>query len=166
MDTATLLAAIDFSRARLLGSLDAIEKNAADLPGALAWRPAPGRAHLAWQAMHCAATHDRYLNVLLLGNGAPKDAALCAAFAGGSTPSDENVPTLATIRAALATTFADFRGHVASLGTSDLAQVQTMPNGTTRSVGESIVLLTWHEAHHQGQVHLTWNAYQATHPKI
>ena len=60
----------------------------------LAWRPGPGRAHIGWQAMHCAATHDRYLNVGLRG-GQPRDAALVANFAGGSTPSDQKVPDLA-----------------------------------------------------------------------
>ena len=162
MDTITLLAVTDFSRARLLGTLDAIEKAAgADVGRALAWRPAPGRAHVAWQAMHCAATHDRYLNVLLRGTGAPKDRALCDAFAGGSTPSDDDVPGLATIRATLARTFDDYRAHVAGLDANALARVQAMPNGTTRTVAESITLLAWHEAHHQGQIHLTWNCYQA-----
>jgi uncharacterized damage-inducible protein DinB len=28
-----------------------------------------------------------------------------------------------------------------------------MPSG--RTIGESIILMAWHEAHHQGQIHLT-----------
>ena len=49
--------------------------------------------------MHCAATHDRYLNVVLKG-GVARDEALVREFGGGSTPSDENVPSLSTIREA------------------------------------------------------------------
>ena len=63
MDKNTLLAAMEFSRGRLLGVLDTIEKSGQDLNKVLIWRPGPGRAHIAWQAMHCAATHDKYLNV-------------------------------------------------------------------------------------------------------
>src|SRR3978361_498059 len=100
MDRDTLLAALDFSRARLLGTLDGIEKSGQDPAKVLAWRPGPGRAHIAWQAMHCAATHDRYLNVGLKG-GKVTDEALVAAYAGGSTPSDTNIPDFATIRSEL-----------------------------------------------------------------
>ena len=82
---------------RLLGTLDAIEKSGQDPAKVLSWRPGPGRAHIGWQAMHCAATHDRYLNTGIL-QGSPKDAELVANFAGGTTPSDSNVPSLAMIR--------------------------------------------------------------------
>src|ERR1700679_179319 len=97
MDVNTLLAGLDFSRTRLLGTLDTIEKSGQDPKKVLSWRPGPGRAHIAWQAMHCAATHDRYLNVGIQ-QGSPKDADLVANFAGGTTPSDSKVPSLAIIR--------------------------------------------------------------------
>src|SRR3954465_2713659 len=108
MDRDTLLAQLDFTRARLIGILDAIEKSGQDPAKVLAWRPGPGRAHIGWQAMHCAATHDKYLNVTR-GGGQPRDPALVANFAGGSTPSDQNVPDLASIRAALDANFRAFR---------------------------------------------------------
>jgi uncharacterized damage-inducible protein DinB len=38
------------------------------------------------------------------------------------------------------------------------------PGGTQRSVAEAITLLTWHEAHHQGQIHLTVNLFKAAQP--
>lgn len=158
MDRDTLLAGIDFARGRLLGILDAIEKSGADPAKVLAWRPGPGRAHIGWQAMHCAATHDKYLNVQIRG-AQPRDPALVASYGGGSTPADANVPDLATIRAALEPTLRDFREYVAGLGPDDFARMT--PNG--RTVGEAIVLLTWHEGHHQGQIHLTWNLFKAAH---
>lgn len=159
MDRDTLLAVTDFSRARLIGALDTIEKNSAhDVGRVIAWRPGPGRAHIAWQAMHCAATHDRYLNVNLLG-GQPKHAALVAGYAGGTVPSDEGIPTLAVVRAKLAEVFEDFRGFVADL----TPEQATRKVSSGRTVEESIMLLAWHEAHHQGQIHLTWNLYKAAH---
>jgi hypothetical protein len=159
MDLPTLLAAIDFSHGRLLGLLDTIEKSG-HAPAALAWRPGPGRAHVGWQAMHLAATLDRYLNARLLG-GEPSDPPLVENFASGSTPADDRVPTLAEIRASLAAHHGAFRAYVAGLTPADLARVLDLPNNVRRTVGESIMLLTWHEAHHQGQIHLTWNCFKA-----
>ncbi|HEX5242673.1 MAG TPA: hypothetical protein VFW23_05365, partial [Tepidisphaeraceae bacterium] len=72
MDRNTLLAVLDFSRNRLLGTLETIEKSGQDMSKVLAWRPGPGRAHIGWQAMHCAATHDKYLNVNIKG-AKPRD---------------------------------------------------------------------------------------------
>src|SRR5262249_30169928 len=123
-----------------------------------AWRPGPGRAHIGWQAMHCAATHDKYVNVGLKG-GKPNDEALVANFGGGSTPSDQNVPTLAAIRTTLESTYSSYRGYIASLSADVLAR----KTASGRTVEESIVLLAWHEAHHQGQIHITWNLYKEAH---
>jgi hypothetical protein len=166
MDAQTLLFGLDFARNRLIGTLDTIEKVAKekgiDVAQVLAWRPGPGRAHIGWQAMHCAATHDKYLNVALLGQP-PKDEALVKNFGGGSTPSDQNVPALAAIRSALEGKLAALKQYVAGLDAAGLARMTTAPNNMQRSVGESITLLTWHESHHQGQVHLTWNLYKAAH---
>lgn len=162
MDPQTLIAGLDFTRGRLLAILDTIEKSGQDVAKVLAWRPGPGRAHIGWQAMHCAATHDRYLNARIKG-GQPTDPQLCEHFAGGSTPSDDRVPTLADIRAKLEHHYAAFKSYVRSASPEELVRVQDFGNNVKRSVGESIVLLTWHEAHHQGQIHLTWNCYKATH---
>lgn len=159
-DRHTLVQMLDFSRTRLLAILDTIEKSGQDVHKVLAWRPGPGRAHIAWQAMHCAATHDRYVNIRLKGAAAPADAALCDAFAGGSTPSDANVPPLADIRDKLATHLEAFKSYLA---TADLERSIDFPGGVKRTVGESVLLLAWHESHHQGQIHLTWNLYKAAH---
>jgi uncharacterized damage-inducible protein DinB len=160
MDKNTLLAAMEFSRGRLLGVLDTIEKSGQDLNKVLVWRPGPGRAHIAWQAMHCAATHDKYLNVGLQGKQ-PKDEALVANYGGGSKPADAGQPNLGVIRDKLASTYEAFKAFVASQTPEGLDRQVPAPGGKTRSVAEAITLLTWHEAHHQGQIHLTWNLYKA-----
>jgi hypothetical protein len=158
MDRDTLLAMTDFSRARLLAALDTIEKNSAHTEKALAWRPGPGRAHISWQAMHCAATHDKYLNVNMRA-GQPNDTALVSGYGGGSTPSDESIPSLATIRSTLAKEFETFRQFITALTPTESKRKLT----SGRTVEESVLLLAWHEAHHQGQIHLTWNLYKQAH---
>jgi len=162
MDKQTLIAALDFSRNRLNGTIDAIEKSGQDAQKVLSWRPGPARAHIGWQLAHCAATHDRYLNRLLKG-GEPEDPAYCDDFGGGSTPSDTNVPTIRAIREKLAKNFEQFKSYIAGLQPADLDRKVTLPNGNTITVGEGALMMMWHEAHHQGQVHLTWNMYKAAH---
>ena len=159
-DLATIVSVLDFTRDRLLGSLDAIAKSGRDVQQVLAWRPGAGRAHIAWQAMHCAATHDRYLNVRIKGGEKPTDIALCEAFAGGSSPSDSNVPTMTEIQEKLKIHFDALKTF---LKTADLEKVTDFPNNIKRTVAESAILLAWHEAHHQGQIHLTWNLYNEAH---
>ena len=162
MDRDTILASLEFSRARTLGLLDTIQKSGEDMQKVLAWRPAPGRAHIGWQAMHLAATHDRYFNERLQGKSV-LDAALVKNFAGGSTPADTDVPTMASIREELEKHFAHVRKYVNSLSNADLDRQIDFPNNVKRTVGESLILMAWHEAHHQGQIHLTWNLYKAAH---
>jgi hypothetical protein len=162
MDSESLIAALEFSRGRLLGILDTIEKSGQDPAKVLAWRPGPGRAHIGWQAMHCAATHDRYLNVGIL-QGSPRDQDLVANFAGGSTPSDTNVPTFALIRQKLAAAYEPLKKFASEQTPEALRRQVPAPGGKTRAVAEAITLLAWHEAHHQGQIHLTWNLYKAAH---
>jgi len=158
-DLTTIFSVFDFTRDRLLSSLDAIAKSGQNVEQVLVWRPGAGRAHIAWQAMHCAATHDRYVNVRIKG-GEPTDVALCEAFAGGSSPSDSNVPSMAEIQGKLKLHFDAIKSF---LETADLAAVTDFPNNIKRTVAESAVLLAWHEAHHQGQIHLTWNLYKGAH---
>jgi hypothetical protein len=162
MDRDTLIAMMEMVRQRLLGSLDVIEKSGRDVAAVLAWRPGAGRAHIGWQAMHCAATHDRYLNVAIKGQASPIDPARVAAFGGGSTPSDQGVPTLAAIRTALDENLRAFTEYLANLAPADL-QRQVGPPDRRRTIAESAMLMAWHEAHHQGQIHLTWNLYTAAH---
>ena len=158
-DLKTILSQLDFTRERLIGSLDVIEKSGQNAQQVLAWRPGVGRAHIAWQAMHCAATHDKYINVRIKGTE-PNDPSLCEAFAGGSTPSDTNVPLLVVIREKLILNFDAFKTF---LNSADLSKVTDFPNNVKRTTAESAILLAWHEAHHQGQIHLTWNLYKAVH---
>ena len=153
---------MDFARTRLMSIFPTIEKSGQDPNKVLAWRPGPGRAHIAWQLLHCAATHHRNLYVTFLG-GKAKDEALVANYAGGSTPSDQNIPSAESIQKTLESTYAEYRAAVAGFNSNELMTKKVGPAGKERLLGEGIVLYTWHEAHHQGQIHLTWNLYKAAH---
>jgi uncharacterized damage-inducible protein DinB len=156
MTRADVRSYLEFVRKKTLDTLDAIAKrpDAAEL---LAWRPGPGRAHVAWQLMHIAATDDRHLGVRMKG-GEPANADYVKRFAGGSTP-DENVPTIDEIRKYLTERRSAMHDHLASLTDADLSK---KPNEQAPwDYGTWFQVLTWHEAHHQGQVHLAINLYKA-----
>lgn len=161
MDIPTMLQCMDFSRGRLMATLDTIEKSGQDVNKVLAWRPGPGRAHMAWQFMHCASTYHRNTHVNFM-NGQGKDDAMYAAFGGTSTPSDQNIPSVEKIRQTLESSYADYRAAIAKLKPEDLSRMIGPPE-RARSLADTIVLYTWHEAHHQGQIHITWNLYKAAH---
>ncbi len=59
------------------------------------WTPATGRAHLAWQLMHVAATGDRHLHVRMTGSE-PQEPEWVRRFANGSVP-DEDIPPVAVV---------------------------------------------------------------------
>lgn len=142
-------------RRKTLELLDTIEASG-DPAAALAWRPGPARAHIAWQIMHIAATDDRHLNVRMRG-GEPAEPELVKRFAGGSTP-DEDVPTLAAIRAYLASQREAMLAHLRTLSDADL---EAKPNEPAPWIyREWFGVLSWHEAHHQGQAHLTFNMFK------
>lgn len=156
MTPADLCEILDYNRKRTLGTLDAVAA-LPDPAAALGWRPGPGRAHLAWQLMHIAATDDRHLYVRMRG-GEPREPDLVKRFAGGSTP-DDNIPTVADIRQYLTDRRKELLDHLSALRDTDL---DTKPNEQAPwPYKEWFQLLAWHEAHHQGQAHATLNLFKA-----
>jgi len=154
-DIRTLL---EFARKKTLDTLDAIAKRP-DAKAVLAWRPGPGRAHIAWQLMHIAATDDRHLTVRMKG-GAAAEPDNVRRFAGGSTP-DDNIPSVEEIRRYLTERRTAMLDHFASLDDSDLTK---KPNEAAPWTYEEWVrVLMWHESHHQGQAHLALNLYKSAH---
>ena len=157
MTRADIRSFLEFVRKKTLDTLDAIAKRP-DATELLGWRPGPGRAHIAWQLMHIAATDDRHLGVRMKG-GEAADQELVRRFAGGSTP-DENVPTVEEIRRYLTERRNAMLEHLASLSDDDLPK---KPNEQAPWTYETwFQVLTWHEAHHQGQVHLSVNLFKAS----
>ena len=147
---------LEFTRKKTLDLLESIAKlpNAAEILG---WRPGPGRAHIAWQLMHVAATDDRHLNVRI-GGGKAVEPEFERRFAGGSTP-DDSIPTIDEIRRYLT------ERRTALLAMLDAATDESLAkkpyDASPYSLGEWFRVWIWHEAHHQGQAHLTLNMYKA-----
>jgi hypothetical protein len=150
---------LEFVRKKTIDTLEAIAKRP-DAATVLGWRPGTGRAHIAWQLMHIAATDDRHLTVRMKGSE-PAEATNVSGFAGGSTPDDNKVPTADEIRRYLVERRDAMLAHLDSLSEADMA---TKPNEKAPWVyDEWFRVLAWHEAHHQGQAHLTLNLYKALH---
>jgi uncharacterized damage-inducible protein DinB len=151
-----LLEVLEFSRAKTLATLDAIAK-LPDPAKALGWRPGAGRSHVAWQLMHIAATDDRHVHARMTG-GQPQEAENVRRFAGGSTP-DDNIPSLDEIRRYLTAQRKEVIAYLQKLDPSmiDKKPIEQAP-WTHR---EWVKVLAWHEAHHQGQAHITLNLCKA-----
>ena len=146
---------LTFTRRKTLDLLDAIEK-APDAATVLGWRPGPGRANVAWQLMHIAATDDRHLHVRMQG-GTPAEPEFVRRFAGGSTP-DDDTPSVKVIREYLNQQREAMLAHLCTLSAADL---EVKPNEAAPWVyREWFQVLVWHEAHHHGQAHLTHNLYK------
>src|SRR5262249_24846550 len=125
----------------------------------LRWLRVTGRAHIARQLMHIAATEDRPVHVRMLG-GQPQHPDLVQRFAGGSVPDDKPL-SLDEIRNYLTSQRQDLLNHLSALTETDMGR---KPNDQAPwTYSEWIKLLAWHEAHHQGQAPLNHNLYKAAH---
>lgn len=158
MNAADLEGLLNFSRRKTLELLNAVGE-LADPADALGWRPGAERAHLAWQFLHLAATDDRHLHVRMTG-GEPQEPELVRRFAGGSIP-DDQIPPIDTIRTYLTTQRQALLDHLHQLSETDL--VNKPHDQAQWTYAEWFQLLAWHEAHHHGQAHLTFNLYRASH---
>lgn len=150
----------EFNRTRTLGTLDAI----AALPNpqkVLGWRPAPGRAHIAWQLVHVGITEELFATERLKSTPAAWPD-LVPRFKGGSTP-DDNIPELAQIREILTVS----REHlIATMDTYSETDLPTIPEWFKErgwTLRRLLEVINWHEGHHQGQAHITLNLYKAAH---
>lgn len=165
MNAADLQSILELSRRKTLELIDAVARSP-EPAAILGWRPGPGRAHIAWQLMHIAATEDRHVHVRMTG-GTAREPELVRRFAGGSVP-DDDIPTLDTIRHYLADRRSELFAHLRGLSDEQLRQ---KPNPDAPwPYQEWFQILAWHEAHHQGQAHLTLNLFRTEHlptmPKV
>ncbi len=153
---------LDFNRERTLATLATIEK-LSDPAKALGWRPGTGRAHIAWQLTHVGISEELFATERLLGT-TPAYGDLVPRFRGGSTP-DDDIPALSTIRDILAQSREHLRKTLSQLTEADLPTTPaTFPQGLKDrgfTVAKVLSMLPWHEAHHQGQAHLTLNLLKA-----
>jgi uncharacterized damage-inducible protein DinB len=157
----SLISAYQFNRPRTLGLLDKIEQDK-DPQKILGWRPGPGRAHIAWQLTHIGITEELFATERLVTGAKPAFADLVPRFKGGSTPDDE-IPAAALIRQVLT----ESRAHLlATIGQFDDKDLGTIPEGFKErklALVDILRIIAWHEPHHQGQAHITFNLFKAAH---
>src|ERR1700730_14331697 len=122
MTFADHIEALDFARQKTVALVDKLAKEA-NVKWILGWRPGPGRAHIAWQLMHIAATDDRHVHARMKG-GQPQEPEYGRRFAGGRTPDDE-VPALEEIRRYLTAQRQEMTAHLKTL---DDAALDRKPN--------------------------------------
>jgi len=149
---------MDLNRERTLATLAAIEK-LPDPAKALGWRPGPGRAHIAWQLTHVGITEELFASERFLGT-TPAFADLVPRFKGGSTP-DDNIPPAATVRDVLTQSREHLRKTISQLTEADLPKIPPALKERGLSIGKALQIIVWHEAHHQGQAHITLNLFKA-----
>lgn len=152
--------AFQWNRARTLATLDAIEKEA-DPQAVLAWRPGAGRAPIGWQLMHIAVTEEIFATERLTPEKPAKYAALWPRFRGGSTP-DDDTPSAAQIRQVLADARTSLLDTLAKFDESNLGDIPPALAERKFTLLDVLHIIGWHEAHHQGQAHITLNLYRAS----
>ena len=149
----------EFNRSRTLGLLDRIEKMT-EQQAALGWRPGLGRAHIGWQLMHIGVTEELFA-VERLAKKDGRFQELWDRFKGGSAP-DDNIPTVQQIREVLAAGREDL---LATLGEQDETKLDEVAwearDGRRLTLRSTLQIIGWHEAHHQGQAHITLNLFNA-----
>ena len=160
MSTVQTLANIwKFNRTRTLGLLDKIEQEP-DPQKVLGWRPGPGRAHLAWQLMHIGITEELFATERLLPGTKPAYAELVPRFKVGSTPDDE-IPPAALIRKVLTESREHLLATITRFGDKDLGTIHEFFKDRKMSLLDVLHIIAWHEPHHQGQGHITFNLFKA-----
>jgi hypothetical protein len=156
----TLIKAIEFNRTRTLGLLDNIAKEA-DPQKVLGWRPGPGRAHIAWQLMHVGITEELFATERLVPGAQPQFAELVPRFKGGSTP-DDDIPSADLIRRVLTESRAHLLPTLRQFSDDQLGFMPEALKFRNLSFYDVLHILAWHEPHHQGQAHITFNLYKAS----
>jgi uncharacterized damage-inducible protein DinB len=155
----TFIKSYEFYRVRTLATLDRVAAEP-DPRRVLGWRPGPGRAHVGWQLMHVAITEDLFASERLAPDKAGVVAALWPRFRFGSTP-DDDVPSLDVIRQTLAATRSNLLDTLRRFGDDRLGEIPAALAERKLTIQDVLYIIGWHEAHHQGQAHITVNLYKA-----
>ncbi|MBE7437022.1 MAG: DinB family protein [Spirochaetales bacterium] len=145
---------LEFSRGRVDALLEDIEKTGrADT--VLQWRAGAGRAPIGWQLMHIAASEDGMASGMI-----GKEPVTSAAFSTEFRSFKELPQTIPP--------FAEVRRYLTESRTALLRAVdrfdsplEQKPTPDARfDYGTAFKIIQWHEPHHHGQAHATFNLYK------
>ena len=153
-----MLDVMELCRTRTLATLDEIAK----LPNpaaVLGWRPGSGRAHIGWQLTHIGITEELTSSERMQGT-APAFADLVPRFKFGSVP-DDNIPSVELIRQVLEQSRLHVRDCFSKVQEADLDTIPEWYRERGWTIRRILQILIWHEAHHQGQAHITLNLWKA-----
>jgi uncharacterized damage-inducible protein DinB len=149
-----------FNRGRTLATLDEIEK-LSNPAAALAYRIGPGRAHIGWQLMHIGITEELFATERLAPDKPGKWIELWPRFRGGST-CDDDVPTASLIRQVLNESRERLLETLGTYTDDRLGEIPPALAQRKLTMLDVLHLLPWHEAHHQGQAHVTLNSFKTS----
>lgn len=158
-----MLDAMELNRLRTLATLDEIAK----LPNpaaVLGWRPGVGRAHIGWQLTHIGVTEELTATERLHGTP-PAFPDLVPRFKFGSVP-DDQIPSVELIRQVLTETRKHVEDCFSKISEDDLDKVPEWYRERGWTMRRILQILNWHEGHHQGQAHITFNLWKAAQPKV
>jgi DinB superfamily len=150
---------LEFTRMRTLMTLDEIAK-LPDPAAVLSWQPGLGRAHIGWQLTHIGITEELTATERLCGT-TPCWPDLVPRFKFGSVP-DQNVPDIGTIRKVLEESRAHLVPVLAGMKDEELDIIPAWYTERGWSQRRILQIMNWHEAHHQGQAHITFNLWKAS----
>ena len=117
---------------------------------------------MAWQLMHIGITEELFATERLVAGTKPAFADLVPRFKGGSKPDDE-IPPAALIRQVLTESRAHLWRRSAASATRTSARFPKASRSASWPLADILHILAWHEPHHQGQAHITFNLYKAAH---
>ena len=155
----TLIKSYEFNRVRTLGLLNRAEQEA-DPREPLGWRPAEGRAHVAWQLMHIGVSEEIFATERLAPHKAGTFTELWPRFRGGSTP-DDDIPSADEIRRVLNEGREHLLDSLSQFDEDNLGDIPEAFKERGLTLLDVLHILGWHEGHHQGQAHITLNLYKA-----
>jgi uncharacterized damage-inducible protein DinB len=112
--------------------------------------------------MHIGITEELFATERLVPGKQPAFADLVPRFKGGSTPDDE-IPSVTTIRKVLGESRNHLLETISSFGDKDLGTIPAALQERKLTLLDVLHIISWHEAHHQGQAHITMNLYKAQH---
>lgn len=150
-----------FNRTRTLGILDDIAQRT-DPAAVLGWRPGTGRAHIAWQLMHVGITEELFATDRLIEGAKAAYPDLVPRFKGGSTP-DDAIPDISQIRSVLEESRSHLTKTLGKFTDDDLPTIFPWFKERGWTFARVLQVLCWHEGHHQGQAHITYNLWKASH---
>ena len=158
-----ILALLRQNRVRTNQLISSIEKTGktADI---LKWRPGKDRANIGWQLTHIAYREDQMLVETLQGQGKDKLAALdeIKAYMDLKHPGD-HPPELAVIQWYLGEERRNLQIFIEGL---DFSKIDANTPGERKkplTYRDALRGLIFHEAHHHGQAHITFNLYKLSH---